>query len=256
VFEYLETGRAIFWSQVLHLRSFDQLRDDVPQQAELKDRLSKIATALELGSFRETLPGNVDNRQRMASDEEASRLSNLTKKWSEVLDHVRRLDGFEDFLLPRSFSSLQISAKVHPVIILIPNDDGSDCLIMTSTDLHHISLPQLFSNTLEALVHLTALATSQVHHDVPVSHIQLIEGIQAILTPDFADGLRGLENSEPVERAGGPVNLYGKRSSDDCFRQVLEFLWKELVKPIVDYLKLQVRCPFATNCKASISPCH
>lgn len=158
---------------------------------------------------------------------------------SEVLDNVRLMDGCEDFLLPRSFSSLQAAAKMHLVVFLISNNNESDCLIMTSTDLHHISLPRLPTKTLQALNLLTSLAASQAQ--VPLSHIKPIDGIQAILTLGPTEAI--LDHGDLVEpdgHGGGTVSLHSK-TLDECFKHILEFLWKELVKPVVNYLKLQVR---------------
>lgn len=81
----LEAGRSIFWSQVLSLRSpLNRLHDTDP---ELADRLQDIATALEMGSYRDISVQISDNRKTI--DQEASRLNRLNDEWEKSIDEVR-----------------------------------------------------------------------------------------------------------------------------------------------------------------------
>ena len=81
--EYLDTGRAVFWSQLVRLRSpFDQL------SPELANRLHNIAAALEHGSHQNTFSETLDNQKKMTLEEEASRLALLDKEWSQSINKV------------------------------------------------------------------------------------------------------------------------------------------------------------------------
>ncbi|KAF8872483.1 hypothetical protein CPB84DRAFT_1854456 [Gymnopilus junonius] len=159
--EYLETGRGVFWSQFLRLRSpFDRLQQKNPK---LGDDIRRIASELERGSHRDIPNSDSSNRQRLTLEEEAKYFEQLSKDWSETLDKIRKLEGFEDFLCPQSLSTLQTVAQQHPIVYLVANDD------------------------------------------------------------------RGMR----VESGSA------YRSSSDLFRTVLEFLWDEAVKPVIDFMGFQ-----------------
>ncbi|KAF8815740.1 hypothetical protein BYT27DRAFT_7333814 [Phlegmacium glaucopus] len=218
--EFLEAGRSIFWSQSLSLRSpFDQLHHIEPQ---LADRLRDIGTALELGSHRDILANISDNRKKLSLDQEASRLNRLNEEWANGIDEVRKLKGFEDFLRPRRLSALQTAASEYPVVILVANDDGSHCLILMSTSIHHIDLPSLPTRRLQNLVRLVRNAVSQPR--VSLSPVEsIIEEVTA---------LPG-ETRMPKRESNKLV------LSDDVFKHVLRILWDEVVKPVINFLKIE-----------------
>ncbi len=77
--EFLEGGRAVFWSQALHLRSpFDKLLDISP---ELGERLHATAMELERGSHRKAFDGILDNRAILKLEQEASHFEKLNNAW-------------------------------------------------------------------------------------------------------------------------------------------------------------------------------
>ncbi|KAF8810350.1 TPR-like protein [Phlegmacium glaucopus] len=221
--EFLEAGRSIFWSQSLSLRSpFDQLHDIKPQGPKLACKLRDIATALELGSYRNISVDISDNRKRLSLDQEASRLNRLNEEWEKGINEVRKLKGFEDFLRPRRLSALQIAASEYPVVILVANDDGSHCLILKSTSVHHIELPGLRTRELQNLVQLVRNAVSQ--STIMGSSVESI--IEDVTAPPG--------DTRMPTRVGNKLV-----SSDDVFKQVLKKLWDEVVKPVINFLKIE-----------------
>jgi hypothetical protein len=134
----------------------------------------------------------------------------------KCIDDVRKLQGFEDFQRPSRLSKRKSAASKHPVVILVANQDGSHCLIMTSTSIHHIPLPNLHIPMLKGLVHLVQVAV----HRLPISRsiIELL-GEERGMRP-FKEGKLG--------------------SSDDIFRHVLRTLWDELAKPVIKSLDIEV----------------
>jgi tetratricopeptide (TPR) repeat protein len=227
--ELLEAGRSIFWSQVLSLRSpFDQLHKIAP---ELADKLRNIATKLEIGSHRDVFSEILDNRKKLSIDQEAARLNRLNEEWAQSIHKVRKLSGFEDFLRPSRLSSLKAAASEHPVVILIANHDESHCLIMTSTIIHHIPLPNLGTPKLKELAHIIWIAGSQS----PISR-SLIDQTQDINIKLLGE-----------ERAGRVSSNTQLRSSDDMFKSVLRMLWDELVKPVINFLDIKVSQYISAN---------
>ena len=224
--EFLEAGRSVFWSQVLSLRSpINQLRDIAP---ELADKLQDIGTALELGAHRNVSTDMSDYRKNLSIEQETSRLNRLNEEWANTIDEVRKVVGLEDFLRPRRFSALRAAASTSPVVVLVANDDGSDCLILTSTTIHHIGLPSLHTLMLQELVRLVRIAVSP--SNVSRSSIDIIvENISAFLGQN-----RGGKVVDDIDDKWG--------SSDDIFRHVLRILWDNLVNPVISLLEIQVSC--------------
>jgi len=219
--EFLEAGRSVFWSQVLSLRSpVDQLHDINPN---LADKLKMVGEALELGSHRNTSAELSDNLKRLTLDQETSRLNRLNEEWEEAIKEARKLKGFEDFLRSPRISSLKPAVSGCTVVILVANDNCSDCLIMTSTRIEHISLPRLHNGALLCLSNLIQTAISQL----PISSSLVDQAGDRIVE------LLGKERAGKV--SNGPL-----ASSDDIFKAVLRTLWVEVIKPIVNLLDIKV----------------
>jgi hypothetical protein len=83
--------------------------------------MQEIATALELGPHRDASIETLDNRQKLSEleDQEVSQLNCLSEEWVKYIDHVRTLEGFEDFLRPACLSSLQSATSRYPVVFLV-----------------------------------------------------------------------------------------------------------------------------------------
>ena len=112
----------------------------------------------------------LDNQIKLAQDQETSQLNCLHEEWTNTINSVRCLKGFEDFLQPQKLSSLQMAASKFPVIALVANKNESNIFIMTSTNVHHIPLPSLpsKSNELHRLVQLIQIATAHSKMHVPL----------------------------------------------------------------------------------------
>jgi hypothetical protein len=197
----------------------------------LANKLQAIATTLELGSHRDDSihPETSDNKKKLSIEQEAFRLNQLNEEWVESLNKVRLLKGFEDFLRPSRLSSLRSAASEHPVIILLANDDGSHCLIMTSTILHHIPLPTLRTAVLKHLVHLVRVAISNSL------------SLRSSFIEETRKTIVELLGEERASRPSVRFRQAKLRSSDDIFTSVLRVLWDELVKPVIDFLDIKVR---------------
>jgi hypothetical protein len=178
--------------------------------------LRAISKELETASHRDNSVEDMNNLRKLSWEQEAKRFEQLATQWNEIVEGVRCLNGFEDFLRPQRLSKLQAAAKNGPVVYLVANKDTSNCLIMTSTLVHHILLPNLKNPVLLALVKIVQAAVSE--NQISRSSIDEERGtMPARLQPS----IQGL-------------------SSDFHFRGVLRFLWEEAVKPIVGFLELRV----------------
>jgi tetratricopeptide (TPR) repeat protein len=221
--EFLETGRAVFWSQALRLRTpLDELELNAPALAE---RLRKISIELERGSFR--VPSNDSDdtsRQTTMVEQNATRLRHLNNDWNDVVHEVRKLDGFVHFLQPVPFVALKQAAAFGPVIMLTTSEIGCDALIITMEGVRHVPVGLFTSQDAEILVQLLQTALSTYRPTIPT------------VLQEYLNGLKMRSH----DRHGKPLSPAAGLSSDDCLRLILERLWDLIVRPVVTALKLQV----------------
>ncbi|MFC6081231.1 CHAT domain-containing protein [Sphaerisporangium aureirubrum] len=117
--ELLELGRSILWSQTLRLRTdLTALERAAP---ELAARLVEIRRVLDAPAEDEGVP-RVVAEQRMR----------LAREWDDVVDRVRRLDGFAHFLRAVPYAELRRAAEGGPVVIVNVGTTRCDALIVTS----------------------------------------------------------------------------------------------------------------------------
>jgi tetratricopeptide (TPR) repeat protein len=234
--ELLEAGRGVFWSQALQLRTpMTDLRGVAP---ELEKKLMHISLALERGSLRDASRHLSDTPQKVISmEKEASYCYRLNEEWLATLSEVRQIDGFQDFLRPSRLSVLQHAATNGPVILL--NASQTDCaaLILTSTESHHVLLPDLSLTGVIRLVEILRYAIERSGRDMSLlesSRARVEELVQQM--PCLSAPLRVLK--VPLERHVGRASDTF-RHSEDIFRYVLGVLWESVVEPVLRSLNLQ-----------------
>ncbi|PVF95707.1 hypothetical protein CPB86DRAFT_763467, partial [Serendipita vermifera] len=144
--EWLEQGRSIVWNQILQLRTpVDDLREVKPEFAE---HLVQISRVLDQG--REY--GHLDKSH--LSDEERGRLyRTLTMERESIIDQVRSLPKFENFLRPFSSSQLTKITQEGPIVVLNIGEKHCDALALIPglVDVMHILLPNLTAGRIAEL---------------------------------------------------------------------------------------------------------
>jgi CHAT domain len=109
----------------------------------LADRFANTSSALEnlnLSSDLQFNPLALDGGARVGPDANALidlQLNTQRRLWAElddIVNRIRAIAGFEDFLQATPFSILQIAAAEGPVIIVNLNKHHSDALILLKTD--------------------------------------------------------------------------------------------------------------------------
>jgi hypothetical protein len=244
--ELLEAGRGVFWSQALQLRTpMTNLRDVAPK---LEQKLRRISSALEQGSFLDARHCS-DTLQTVSTDE-AHRLNN---EWLSTLEEVRRLDGFQDFLLPSRLSTLQGAAANGPVVILNTSRSGSDALIMTSSYVQHIPLLGLDFIAIRSLAKLIQNATATNHTLLPGADQAQTEGL-FLRMPELSDRLRHLRQMIEDRHIGRASDA--QMLPEDTFRMVLAMLWVWVVHPVIRSLNLEVNSLFICITNSFASRAH
>jgi tetratricopeptide (TPR) repeat protein len=209
--EWLDQGRSIVWTQILHLRTpVDELRD---VNSDLAERLLRVSRSLDRGLEEDTVSGN---RNLRSMELEGRRYRALTAEWESMVEQVRLLPTFENFLKPYTASQLMSAAKGGPVVVLNIAEERCDALALVSgiDEILHIPLPDI---NLERI--------AELHND-----------LKDLLS---TSGVR-----MKVERAAKKV--VDGNDEEDC-GHVLAHLWKGLVKPVLDALACSVRTTSLIN---------
>jgi tetratricopeptide (TPR) repeat protein len=207
--EILEEARSIFWCQGLRLR--DTQFNDLP--IELAIQLEELFKAL--SQWPETPLQSEISTSYHNEDHAFRRRQNETVH--QLLQDVRKLRGFERFLLGQQFSSLTQAACKGPVVVLISDQFRCNALILLNKngETRHVPLSLLTPHSLKGLsVRSRALHTT-----------------------------RGNERSILSDSVGRAVRIRRKGKWEDG-EHILEELWMKVVKPIINALGLQVSLVF------------
>ncbi|KAF8129538.1 CHAT domain-containing protein, partial [Boletus edulis] len=165
--KWLEQGRSIVWGELLQLRgSYEQLSSAHLVHAH---RLRELSAALDdagatreksLSTFLESTDDAMHHPTRTLQ-EDADRHRKLAIERDKLLQEIRRLPGFERFLLPKDFPQLRASAHSGSVVMLNAAETRCDALILLADVDHviHVPLPGFdfqwaarLQNTLRALL--------------------------------------------------------------------------------------------------------
>ncbi|KAJ7105636.1 CHAT domain-containing protein [Mycena epipterygia] len=193
--EWLEQGRSIVWGQFLNLRTpVDDLKDKHP---ELAAELIQLSSQLErIGS------------DWMVDTSRSQKFHENAQTRAELLKGIRKLEGFEHFLLPKKISELSSAARGGPVVFLNLATTRCDALILRSGHPNRV-----------------------IH--IPLTDFTLYHGV--VLT-------KALEHL--ISSAGRSERLSGKREGEftnpqDGFSRILSELWLRIVKPVLDALNIK-----------------
>ena len=149
--QLLELGRGILANLQLEVRSdISELADQHPELAQrfqtLRDEIESSSSPVE-----PLLQGDASHSYSDVMNV-GRRRKQLFKDFDALLDHVRTLTGFENFLKGPSQTELRSLAEEGPIAVFNVSDIRSDVFLITATDeIRSIHLPHLTPELLEAL---------------------------------------------------------------------------------------------------------
>jgi hypothetical protein len=199
--ELLEESRAVFWSQMLNLRT-SQLAQVPREYAEKLDLLfrdlEQEVKHVELGPHNGGLVNSVLAERRKKSHEA-----------EQLINEIRTLPGLERFLLSQPFKYLMRAAEKGPVIVLLATMFESRAVVLkdASGTVQHITLPNVSLDNLRSL----SLQASKM-------------GLQ-----------RGDNRAINISK----YNRARQLASDNGYN-LLASLWRDIVKPIISLIGFQV----------------
>lgn len=216
--EWLEQGRCLVWSQLMHLRTpLDELR---AQDPELAQQIEDTAKRLEIaGSSRDVSLTGMTMSEKISVEEEAHTHLKLARGWEELLATARAMPGFHSFLLPASLASLTQYIPDAGFIVVV-NVDSARC--------DAIAIAAGFDSPIHIALPRFSLQKAEEYRRDLSTHLQ-----SALHAPQSKDDLVG-----PDVRAIKP--FVGKRAARNRARGIMSSLWDEVVKPILDALGIVV----------------
>jgi hypothetical protein len=130
--EMFEQSRGLFWTHVSRLRTpLEKLRASGQDNGDLADKFENLSRQLNM-----PMTAGDDNQ-------EAQRYRRVQREWNAVVDRIRDIDGFGNFLLPPSYNDLRAAAIGGPIIILNASRHSCDAIIVLAHDAAiHISFPE------------------------------------------------------------------------------------------------------------------
>ncbi|PVF92336.1 hypothetical protein CPB86DRAFT_802113 [Serendipita vermifera] len=197
--EWLEQGRSIVWTQIIQLRTpVDDLREIDPK---LADQLLRVSRLLDHGPQRT----GFSDRGALSIEEEGRQYRALTAEWESIINQVRLLPSFKNFLRTPSLSQLTGTAHNGPVIIFNIAKIRCDALALLPEldDVIHILLPNITSGRITEL------------RDELKDHL-------------YSNGVRMRDTRAAMK--------FTDDSDEENCKQVLAELWNNLVKPVLDAL--------------------
>ena len=201
--EWAEQGRSIVWQNLLGLRTpIDDLRATHPQ---LADKIRDIARQMEASTSQTVSNADIRSAQ-------------LVIAWENAVEEVRKLPGFEGFLRAKTFSQLSHVAHEGPVVILNVSDSRSDALVLAedeSEDKH---------------VSVVSIPLTRFSYE---TGRKLREKLTELLT------LAGFRDRGETRKTGRVFSGGGNIKA--AFQKILRILWLDVVQPVIDTLKYQVR---------------
>jgi hypothetical protein len=144
--ELLEQGRMILWSKMRGFRhSLDKLRD---VNGDLANEFDCVSRELE----QHAISSDVDSEKPGFYDRQTRRHRLLSEKWDAVVEQIRQIDGFTNFLQAIPFANLQPAAAEGPVIIVNISEYRSDAIILLKSHPPvHVHLPDASPHALREL---------------------------------------------------------------------------------------------------------
>jgi hypothetical protein len=198
--EWLEQGRSIVWNQILQLRTpVDELQaiDSV-----LAGRLVEVSRLLDRGAEQDESLGS--------TEESARRYRALTKEWELIIEQVRSIPTFEDFLKPPKISKLMDAAENGPIVVLNVTEKRCDALALVPGMEEVVHIP---------LLDFTSERVTELRDEM--KNLLYTNGLR----------LRGDRAAQQWREEG---------DSNDC-KEILAELWNGIVKPVLDSLAFSVR---------------
>ncbi|KAJ7936105.1 CHAT domain-containing protein [Mycena leptocephala] len=131
----------------------------------------------------------------------------------KLLGEIRNQPGFESFLLPKSYDGLRHASQGGPVVILSSHKKHCDAIILPTP------------------------TSEPVHLPLPAVTLAVLQSRQAILKDLLARCNARNREQTSSSRLFGQHEDFSKKSTQECFEDMLNWLWTYIVGPVYQALK-------------------
>ncbi|KAI0027000.1 CHAT domain-containing protein, partial [Vararia minispora EC-137] len=123
--EWLEEGRNVVWNQVSRLR--DPLEGLQARDPALAHELRNISSSLQHAGNRSAQDGTFS---RAALEDAARKHRELATGYDDLVARIRRVEGFENFLRPKSHAELALACQDGPIVVINVDPSRCDALVL------------------------------------------------------------------------------------------------------------------------------
>jgi hypothetical protein len=191
------------WSQMLQLRT--PLEHLFAADPVLAERLKQVANDLHNAGLQAPLSTTpLNDEATLESTAQTHR--RLAEQYERLVDQVRSIPGFKDFLHPKRVSELVRVAQTGPVVVINVHNSRCDALVL---------LP----------------GKSEITH-VPLPNFSYDKATKARAQMEQSLEYQNIRERSSVRRPLQAVN----HTREDHLESVLTALWADVVKPILDTL--------------------
>jgi CHAT domain len=134
----------------------------------------------------------------------------LAREWDDLVERVRQIEGFEDFLRPPPLAVLLEAAQGGPVIIVNVSKWRCDALVVSTDGVRPVPLPHLSADEV---------------NERTANYLQLLQDKPATGAPSpdpkpsFAERLR--------------VRAAGRQRREEMLHATMEWLWDTVAEPVL-----------------------
>ncbi|RXW11740.1 hypothetical protein EST38_g14115 [Candolleomyces aberdarensis] len=220
--EWLEQSRCLVWSQLRNLRT--QVIGLRTHDEDLAQRVWDVSRRLENAGSRQGSHIGASLSEKISAENEAQAHLKLGKEWDELLNTIRNtVPGFENFLQPTPCSSLlQHLPDSGPIVVINVHKDRCDAIALIAGLDEPLHIP----------LHSFSQQKANTYSNDLNAYLQLKELRMRMVKADTDEG----ENTGN-EQAGRAIRpSVNKKLRNKVVRNILEALWGEVVKPILDAL--------------------
>ncbi|KAJ7463172.1 CHAT domain-containing protein [Mycena latifolia] len=195
---------------------------DLPKAIELMEQgmATVFQQTLQLKAEVDQLPtGQQQNFRRLSFElySEAStdptKVLNTVNQRDQLLVEIRQQPGLEYFLRPKTYTILREASKGGPVVVLNSNQNGCDGII----------IPNPTSNP--------------VHVPLPNVTLDALESHQATLLDALGRCNVRTRADSASTRLFGQQERFTCKSTEECFSDILSWLWENVVSPVYRSLR-------------------
>lgn len=148
----------------------------------------------------------------------------LAREWDALVEEVRTVEGFEDFLRPPSIEQLLPAAEHGPVVVVNVSRWRCDALVVRTSGVTPVELPRLTLDdaTRRAEEYLSALQGVDIAADAY---------LEALDSPDRS------RDAARRQLAAGQAQEAALERVEDLLRELQEWMWSAIAEPVFGELE-------------------